>query len=60
MSYFAQERAALESFAEDGLLTLSGSKVTVQPIGRMMVRNMAVVFDVYNRVKATGKFSKII
>jgi oxygen-independent coproporphyrinogen-3 oxidase len=60
MAYFAQEREALSAFALDGLLTLSGSRLEVQPIGRMMVRNMAVVFDVYNRVKATGKFSKII
>lgn len=60
MRYFEPEREALMSFAQDGLLTLSGARLTVQPIGRMMVRNMAMLFDVYNRVKATGKFSKII
>jgi len=60
MSYFAQEREALAEFAADGLLKIEGSRIEVQPVGRMMVRVMAVVFDIYNRVKATGKFSKII
>jgi oxygen-independent coproporphyrinogen-3 oxidase len=60
MAYFAQEREALAEFAVDGLLKIQGSRIEVQPVGRMMVRVMAVVFDVYNRVKATGKFSKII
>jgi oxygen-independent coproporphyrinogen-3 oxidase len=60
MAYFAQEREALAEFAADGLLKIQGSRIEVQPVGRMMVRVMAVVFDVYNRVKATGKFSKII
>ncbi len=60
MQYFAQEREALANFAQDGLLSISGGRIEVQPVGRMMVRNMAMVFDIYNRVKATGKFSKII
>lgn len=60
MSYFAQEREALMAFSVDGLLTMQGSRLEVQPVGRMMVRHMAMVFDIYNRVKATGKFSKII
>lgn len=60
MAYFAAEREALKVFADDGLLTMSGGRLEVQPVGRMMVRHMAMVFDVYNRVKATGKFSKII
>jgi oxygen-independent coproporphyrinogen-3 oxidase len=60
MAYFAQEREAMAEFAADGLLTLEGARLTVQPVGRMMVRNMAMLFDIYNRVKATGKFSKII
>lgn len=60
MSYFAQEREMLAEFVDDGLLTMSGSRIEVQPVGRMMVRVMAVVFDRYNRVKTTGKFSKII
>jgi len=60
MQYFAQEREALAIYTVDGLLTMQGSRLEVQPVGRMMVRHMAMVFDVYNRVQATGKFSKII
>ncbi len=60
MAYFAQEREMLSEFVADGLLTMSGTRIEVQPVGRMMVRVMAVVFDRYNRVQRTGKFSKII
>lgn len=60
MAYFAQEREMLAEFVADGLLTMSGTRIEVQPVGRMMVRVMAVVFDRYNRVQRTGKFSKII
>lgn len=60
MAYFAQEREMLAEFVADGLLTMSGTRIEVQPVGRMMVRVMAVVFDRYNREQRTGKFSKII
>jgi oxygen-independent coproporphyrinogen-3 oxidase len=60
MAYFAQEREMLSEFVADGLLTMSGTRIEVQPVGRMMVRVMAVVFDRYNRAQRTGKFSKII
>lgn len=60
MAYFAQEREMLSKFVADGLLTMSGTRIEVQPVGRMMVRVMAVVFDRYNRAQRTGKFSKII
>ncbi len=60
MAYFALERELLNEFVADGLLVMQGSRIEVQPVGRMMVRTMAMVFDRYNREKATGKFSKII
>jgi len=60
MSYFALERELLREFVADGLLVMQGSRMEVQPVGRMMVRSMAMLFDSYNREKATGKFSKII
>lgn len=60
MSYFALERELLNEFVADGLLRIQGAYIEVQPVGRMMVRSMAMVFDVYNREKNTGKFSKII
>jgi hypothetical protein len=39
---------------------MQGSRIEVQPVGRMMVRTMTMLFDSYNREKATGQFSKII
>ena len=44
---FARELAALRPLAADGLLTLTGSEVTLTPLGRVLVRVVAMVFDSY-------------
>lgn len=45
--YFARERAALEPMAKDDLLVLDDARVTVLPRGRLLVRNICMVFDRY-------------
>lgn len=45
--YFASELAALAPLAEDGLIELSPSRIEVTPIGRLLVRNVAMPFDAY-------------
>jgi oxygen-independent coproporphyrinogen-3 oxidase len=45
--WFAQELAALEPLAEDGLVELSAHRIEVTPIGRLLVRNVAMTFDAY-------------
>jgi oxygen-independent coproporphyrinogen-3 oxidase len=45
---FAAERAALEPLAEDGLLTIGADGgLRVTPLGRLAMRNVAMVFDAY-------------
>ena len=45
--YFANELARLRAFEADGLLTISEAALTVSPAGRLLVRNLCMVFDHY-------------
>ena len=46
-AYFAGELARLREFEADGLLDMSASELTVTPKGRLLVRNLCMVFDKY-------------
>ncbi|MEC5218313.1 oxygen-independent coproporphyrinogen-3 oxidase [Actimicrobium sp. GrIS 1.19] len=60
--YFAPELAQLQALAEDGLLTLSSDWCSVTPRGRLLIRNICMVFDRYlNHVPAHPlRYSKTI
>ena len=45
--YFASELAALGELANDGLVTLEGGWITVTERGRLLVRNVCMVFDAW-------------
>jgi oxygen-independent coproporphyrinogen III oxidase len=45
--YFAPEIASLEEPAADGLVTLDSAEIRVTPLGRIFIRNVAMVFDHY-------------
>ena len=45
--YFAPEIASLEEPAADGLVTLDSAGIRVTPLGRIFIRNIAMVFDRY-------------
>ena len=45
--YFAAELARLREFETDGLLTVEEAGLTVTPAGRLLVRNLCMVFDKY-------------
>lgn len=44
---FAREVAALPSFVEDGLVEPGTDEVRVTPLGRIFIRNVAMLFDPY-------------
>jgi oxygen-independent coproporphyrinogen-3 oxidase len=44
---YARELAALRAMETDELLTLQGPKVELTVLGRLLVRNVAMVFDAY-------------
>jgi len=45
--YFETELAKLEDPAADGLVTLAHGEIRVTPLGRIFIRNVAMVFDRY-------------
>ena len=45
--YFAAEIEALRRFEEDGLLSVDDQWLTVTPRGRLLIRNICMVFDRY-------------
>ncbi len=57
--HFAHELAELESMAKDGLLTINEQKIQVQPKGRLLIRNICMVFDAYLQHNVV-QFSKVI
>jgi len=59
--HFADAIADLEDMAADGLLELHRDGFTVLPAGRLLIRNIAMVFDEHLRArKEEVKFSKVI
>lgn len=58
--YFAVELAELRGMEKDGLLELAGHSVQVLPVGRLLIRNVCMVFDRYLRESKEQKFSKVI
>jgi oxygen-independent coproporphyrinogen-3 oxidase len=58
--YFAVELAELADMQTDGLLALSGAGIQVLPPGRLLIRNICMVFDRYLRAQKQQRFSKVI
>jgi oxygen-independent coproporphyrinogen-3 oxidase len=57
--YFADELKALAPMQADGLLTVSEHDIHVLPAGRLLIRNICMVFDRYLAQKQQ-QFSKVI
>jgi len=58
--YFAVELVELADMAADGLLALDATGIHVLPPGRLLIRNICMVFDRYLREQATRRFSRVI
>lgn len=58
--YFAVELAELADMQADGLLALSATGIQVLPPGRLLIRNICMVFDCYLRNQQQSRFSKVI
>ncbi|MBD2663231.1 oxygen-independent coproporphyrinogen III oxidase [Richelia sinica FACHB-800] len=57
--YFAQELQELKPLEDDGLVNISPQEIQITDTGRLLVRNIAVVFDTHTRNRA-AKFSRAI
>jgi len=59
--YFAAELKDLQPMAHDGLVALDGNGIRVTPAGKLLIRNVCMVFDRYLRESTAGqRFSKVI
>ncbi len=59
-AYFATEMAELEPLHEDALIELDAHGFSVTGRGRLLIRNVCMVFDKYLRKQTQQKFSKVI
>ena len=59
--YFAREWQALQPLAADDLIKIDGDRLDVRPLGRLLIRNIAMVFDAYlHKAENSKRFSKVI
>jgi oxygen-independent coproporphyrinogen III oxidase len=60
-SYFSTELGELREYEREGLLEISTQKIRVTPKGRMLIRNICMVFDKYLRTRQEhATYSKVI
>ena len=59
-SYFKQEIPQLKALAADGLIKVFPDGIEVTPTGRLLIRNIASVFDTYLQRQNTQTFSQAI
>jgi oxygen-independent coproporphyrinogen-3 oxidase len=58
--YFAIELEELAAMEADGLVKLTNDTIQVQPAGRLLIRNICMVFDHYLRQKREQRYSRVI
>ncbi len=59
--YFKVEMEELRDYEREGLLELSEQWISVTPKGRMLIRNICMVFDKYLRTRTEhARYSKVI
>jgi oxygen-independent coproporphyrinogen-3 oxidase len=59
--YFAEELVELHALSADGLVQMDQEWITVTPRGRMLIRNVCMVFDKYlQRERETMRYSRVI
>jgi len=58
--YFKNELTRLKCMQDDGLLQLDDKDITVLPSGRLLIRNICMVFDAHLNNDQNTRFSKVI
>ncbi len=58
--YFEREINELGEMERDGLIKISDDSIDVLPLGRLLIRNVAMIFDVHTRNKKEARFSRTI
>lgn len=58
--YFAVELDELKGLEADGLIRVGAQSIDVQPVGRLLIRNICMVFDRYLREQQEKRYSRVI
>jgi len=58
--HFSAELEDLKDMERDGLLKIEGRSIRVLPEGRLLIRNIAMVFDQYIKANKERRFSRTI
>jgi oxygen-independent coproporphyrinogen-3 oxidase len=58
--YFAWEQEHLQALEKDGLVQVDAEQIQVTPVGRLLIRNIATVFDAYSRKNNVRMLSRSI
>ena len=58
--YFEKELEDLRQLEEDGLIEVKDGRINILPAGRLLIRNVAMVFDAHLRNKKERRFSRTI
>ena len=59
-SYFKSSLEGLQQMADDGLLKISNTKLTITATGRLLARSICMQFDRYLQEQSNKRFSKVI
>ena len=58
--YFSDELKQIKEMESDSLLELTNDKIQVLPEGKLLIRNICMVFDIYLKANKEQRFSKVI
>ncbi|WP_430415491.1 oxygen-independent coproporphyrinogen III oxidase [Marinobacter adhaerens] len=58
--YFSDELSRLKPMVQDELIADDGNALQVQPAGRLLIRAICQIFDLYRKEGASQRFSRII
>ena len=59
-AYFAEELASLDDLEADGLIERNPRGLLVTDLGRLLIRNIAMRFDAYQKTTTERRFSRTI
>ena len=59
-SYFKTSMEGLQQMADDGLLKIENTKLTITTTGRLLARSICMQFDRYLQEKKSNRFSRVI
>jgi oxygen-independent coproporphyrinogen-3 oxidase len=59
-TYFRSSLESLQKMADDGLLEIGNTKLTITTTGRLLTRSICMQFDRYLQEKNSNRFSRVI